>query len=400
VSLRARSLAVRGRAAASLREAVRWPGWPLVYEGLYFTYLAYRMLANLLGIAVENLGTAWLAGLALLALPLGRARQRHSLPVVLAGLTAAAYVAVQVWVHRLPLTHLYVTIVLVWPVSVLVIEKCRRQPGFLARLAALMFLLLLAVWPTIHFELMAGDVPRASLRGTPIDNPNDLALWAGFCALVGWLWGLQQAPAWRRLAAWAIAAVAFAVMFQTVGRAALLALLLGVLLSLRRYAARRWPAILAALVTVAALILLLPPLRQAALGYVDRFDDSSERVVIWPLTVQAILERPLIGHGADEAEVFLAYPGRAYTPHNGILFFGLASGIGPMAGFTALWAAAAWSALRRHRRHPAGEPDALPLFVYALIAMLLFNFQFADPWAIAAVGCAFPSPAERRAASG
>jgi hypothetical protein len=62
--------------------------------------------------------------------------------------------------------------------------------------------------------------------------------------------------------------------------------------------------------------------------------------------------------------------------------------------FATLWAAAGLSAIRRSRNLPAGALDPVPILLYAFLFMMLFNFHFLAPWAIAAVCYSFAGHAE------
>jgi O-antigen ligase len=385
-------LAEAQRTASSGLRAWRAEAWPWTYEGLFFGYVAYTTGARLWGIAVENLGVAWLVGLALLAVPLRRDEWRDEAPVFLAGLTAAIYLFFQLWAFHLPPRNPLVQVFFSWPLIALVVQKCLRRPGFLQRLAVAMFALLLLMWPSHTYEMSSSGILQAALSGTRIDNPNDLAAWIGYCVLVFWLWSLQTTT-WRHWLLWAAAVLALAMLAKTVSRSALGAVALTMLLSLRRLPRHRWLStglIIGGLLVLGVLIL---PFGQAAQAYSSRLLEHTGRFVIWPRVLRAFLARPLTGYGADQTLMYFASQGKYHTPHNGLLLIGMASGLLPLLPFVALWLGALLGALRPGQSAWPGDLDALPLLVYAGVMLMAFDVYFTMPWAVAVVGYCFWRPA-------
>ena len=122
--------------------------------------------------------------------------------------------------------------------------------------------------------------------------------------------------------------------------------------------------------------------QQAVDSYTARGTVETGRGKVWPLALERLFDSPWTGVGLEAIYTSVAWR-RAITPHNGLLYIGLAAGIIPVICFLGYLARAVRGALHILRRVHAGEPTLVPpLVTFALIELMSLDTAFMSAWVV------------------
>jgi hypothetical protein len=366
------------------REEVSCP--PALFEYMWYVLLAYAILGRVWGVIIPSVGGALLALLAAgCFLSVGAQASRVYAPVALALCTGASVFAVQFFFFSgLSLANSIPFIG--WLCHVIIVQALSLRPRFLHRFVLAASAIGLGTLPYVHLVREGGRM-RAFASETSIANANTLAMWFGFCAVYFLLWGLQSRTLILRAVYWAGGLGSLYMVALTVSRGPLLAIVLAFVVGLRPVLKRSFFPVLS-LVLVIWLVYESGVFQQAIDSYIVRGTEESGREKVMPLALQRLLDSPWTGVGL-EAIFTPVGGGKAITPHNGLLYLGLAAGIIPVICFLGYLAGAVSGALRIMRRAHAGEATLLPpLMIFALIELMIVDTAFMSAWVVVVFGLA------------
>lgn len=356
----------------------------LVYEAFFWLYIYYSLFSVRLGINIPYVGIVWLfiiAGGAIIAFKHSKA---FRFPLLMIFTTAISFLAIQKVFFNIPIMDSYLRPFISWPLLAIAFSVLFTQKDFLKRLLLMMFIAIIIMWPTFIYKGNSiNDVVQARLQGSGIDNSNDLAAWIGFCALGFWLWVIQTKSIVFRWVFFSCAIVAFAIMGQTVSRGSLGIFLVGVLVSFRSIPLKRWLRFILIITVLTIIIIQIPIVKQNITFYQERLNQETGRFLVWPIIINMIVKQPLVGYGVKNVSQFVYTLRQDITPHNGILFLLMASGLIPFITFSALWISSFRIGLRKVTLN--GCIDPLPLILYAFLQMLTSNLYFMAIWCIASI---------------
>jgi len=226
-----------------------------------------------------------------------------------------------------------------------------------------------------------GGLMRARATGTGIANGNVLGMWFGFCTVYFVFWGLQSRGLILRAVSWTVGLGCLYVVALTVSRAPLLGIVLACVVGLRSALKRYFVPVLS-LVFLVWLAYVSGVFQETIGAYSARGAEESGREKVWPLALQRIFDSPWTGVGLDALYTSI-YQHKAITPHNALLYIGLAAGIIPVICFLGYLARAVTGALHIMQRVYVGEATLLPpLVVFALIEIMVMDAAFMSPWTV------------------
>jgi O-antigen ligase len=363
---------------------------PALLEYGYYVALIYSHLGPALGISIGLLGAALLAGLAgYCVIRLGSNAKRVYAPISYPLAAAIAFVLIQVLVHEVPLMHDYVRGFVTWIFTLIILQSIALRKGFLHRFVLVSLAIALVSLPYLTFDNEAAGVERAALDrseggSASLANPNALAEWFGFFALFFLLVGIQTGRNLIRMGSWSGTIACLFVVGLTVSRGSLFGFALASTVALRHLLKRSFlPVFLLVFLLGLASI---SGLFDRSLGfYMERASEETGRLVVWPLAMDRFLESPLTGVGVSDIGTHVPHRDAPVTPHNGFIFIALGSGIVPLILMAAYWWRAGRGALRLESRQAASGVFHLPLFVYALVQMMLGNLPFLSTWLTASL---------------
>ena len=239
--------------------------------------------------------------------------------------------------------------------------------------------------PHLTFRGTGEEVARAAsgIQIGSLSNANGLAGWFGFCVVFFGISGLETRRGIVVRILYGLAAVgSFLIVGLTISRGALLGCAIALTVGFRRFLKRAFlPALL--LIIFAGVFLASGLFDQIIFNYEERGAEDTGRIVVWPLTIERILESPIVGVGISKSSIWIPEANMSIPPHNSFLFFALSSGIVPFALFVAFWTRAA----RRSFSDVGGSeysPFRIPLLLYALVAFMLGEISV-DHWAVFAL---------------
>ena len=358
-----------------------------ILEILFLAYVIYSLVSVPMGIYIPYLAGAWLSGLALLSFLSADWKKSARIPMILILAISVSLLFIQFFVHQISLSAPYMWFFVMWVISTMVFFRLSGRPGFVKRMAVVMFLIGLYLR---FFMIFQGDVIlRQRLdSGSGIDNPNDYAAWMGFVALVFWIWIWSPVNITRRLLLWAFFAVAIYCMLGTVSRGALLSLVVGIIIGLRNIPKRR--LLLMVFILGLAFIIFQTFFPNLITNYQGRLSLDTGRLSRWPIAIESLQMQPWWGYNLSRIAHYGA--GIDMTPHNGILFLWLSSGVIPSFLFVLLWGIAIFRGYKRMWFADA-DMSSLPLIVYAFLEMMLSNVFFMSLWtSVALFYCFRESP--------
>jgi len=360
------------------------PSWKL--ECAYYLVVAYSLLAVYLGIQVPLLAAGSMAGLAGLCLLRLRGHLKEVYgPISLLLICGLCFILIQVHVHQEPLLGEVNRSFINWMLAIAVIHALCLRRGFLHRFSLLLFALGAVTLPYLEFDSVGVGQARVDLPVSGnLANPNGLAEWFGFCAVYFAILGLVTRRSALRIGAWALGVVCLYVVALTVSRGAIVASALAITVAIRGVLKRGFVPVLL-LIIVAAGIYESGLFRHAAELYAERGLEDTGRMVLWPIAFERFLGSPLFGVGAANLETDI-WVGRSISiPHNSLLFFGLSSGLLPLALYIAFWVQAG---LRLYSTTNDASGDGafrLPLVVFTFLSAMSGDLAFMANWGILAL---------------
>jgi len=353
----------------------------ILAEYLYYGLLTYANMAVAWGIALPNIGAGVMAGLA--AICSYRLRSRDCSFIVPPLCCGCSFLLIQIIIHDESLLHQINRAFVTWLFSVTIVQTLSFRRDFLHRFAFVAFAILLLTLPYINLDYVAGNtgLERAGLdHSIGFANPNDLAAWSGFCAVYFIIRGLASRGAVNRMSAWFVGCVCLFIIALTVSRAPLFACAIAVTVSLRHILKRQFIAVIM-LIVLSWIVYALGLTDQALRSYTERGVEDTGRLLIWPLTIERILDSPLVGVGVSDLKTFVPGFTVPITPHNGFLFLALSSGLIPAAFFGFYWIKVAKVAFRSTTDLYLNAPFQIPLLLYAFMIMSQLDTAFMAPWA-------------------
>jgi hypothetical protein len=358
---------------------------PRSFEYLFYVQVFYSIMGPIVGISISMLGLTMLLGIgALCMIRMGEHFLELVRPVSLALASGVSFIAVQTVVHGQSLTGDYVREFVPWMIGTVVIQYLAMRQGFLNRFSLLVFLIGVSTLP--FARSFANDQSRVGLdKAITIANPNDLGAWFGFCCVYFAVLGFETRRLWVGAAAWSAAVASLLVVGLTVSRTPLFAAAVSILFAFRRVLKRGFlPVISVAVIAWFAYGLGL--FDRAAGLYAQRGMEETGRFLIWPLAIRRFLDVPFTGVGINHVATYLPRSGFAVTPHNGLIFLALSSGIVPVGFFIAYWIGLYSKVFKASA---AGQQDAalyLPLLIYSTFIMLSLNQAFMVSWMMGTLG--------------
>jgi len=362
------------------RESRYLPMWWLEYW--YYGQIFYAIMAPVLGLAIDRLGAVallTLAGLCLL-------RMGRTAIVILRGIMlplacGASFLAVQVLAHGQSLMADSNRDFVIWMMALVIVHYLALRRGFLHRFAVAAALIGLSTMP--YLRSFSDDAMRSGLeKAITISNPNDLGAWFGFCCVYFTILGMETRRNWARALAWTIAVGCLLVVGLTVSRAPLFASACGIVVAFRRVLRRGLFPFLC-LIVFAWIAYGVGLFDRSANLYEERAFVESGRLLVWPLAIQRIIDAPLTGVGISDVGTFVAAANRKVTPHNGLIFIALSSGVVPLLFFIAYWVQLFSTAFTDELRSHEDAPFLIPLLIYCALIALNLNQVFTMPYMVA-----------------
>jgi hypothetical protein len=354
---------------------------PAFLEYTWYVLLAYAMLGQAWGVVIPSVGGALLALLAAACfLSVGVQTPRVYAPVALALCTGVSVIAIQfLFFSELSLANAYVIGFIGWLFTVIIVQTLSLRPWFLYRFALAAFAIGLSVLPYLQLQKGAA-LARVQASGTGISNPNMLGMWFGFCTIYFLFWGMQSRTLILRAIYWAGALGSLYMVALTVSRGPMLGILVACIVGFHSELKRSFLPVLS-LVLLIWLVYESGVFQQSIDSYIVRGTEESGRGDVWPVVLQRLFDSLWTGVGLGA--IYTSVAGRHLTPHNGLLFIGLAAGIIPVMCYLGYLARALSGALHIMWRVHAGEATLFPpLVTFALIELMINDFAFMSAWVV------------------
>jgi O-antigen ligase len=370
---------------------------PALFEYVWYVILVYGMLGQAWGVIIPSVNGALLMLLAVSCLfTVGVQAPHVYAPVAFALCTGISVIAVQFFFHsEIALSNSLSFFQ--WLSTVIIVQSLSLRQRFLNRFALVAFAIGVACLPYIQMS-SGGGIMRASASGTGIANGNVLAMWFGFCTVYFVFWGLQSRTPILRTVYWAVALGCLIVVTLTVSRGPLLGIVLACVVGLRSTLKYYFVPVLS-LVFLMLLAYISGVFQETIDAYSVRGAEESGRGLVWPVALQRIIDSPWTGVGLDSLYTSIRQK-QAITPHNALLYIGLAAGIIPVICFLGYLGRTVTGALHIMRRGHVGETTLLPpLVAFALFEIMIGDTYFMFPWEVvvfALAACARPTYAHQR----
>jgi len=354
-------------------------------EAAYYVSFLYTYMSPALGISIGLLGAAILAGVAALCVRHFKFRLAAFEPIKFPVACAVSFIAVQVLAHDQAILSDSVRSYVSWIFIMIVMQSFVRRPGFLHRFMVLMLLIGLVCLPFLVFRGEGQVVERAAASGgaSGLSNANALAAWFGFCAVYFMVLGLESKRDAIRLMSWVLVAGCLLVIGLAVSRGSLLAVVLAGVVVFRRLPKRGLLPI-SILIFGAVVAFGTGVYRQSVESYNERGAEETGRLLVWPVAAQRFFDNPLTGVGVPNIGSPVPGVDAPISPHNVLLFIGLASGIIPLIFYMAYWLKAASGIIRLDRLKTASAPYYPPMLIFAFVAVMLGENSLAT-WVVFAL---------------
>ncbi len=372
--------------ALELQHKTRVVPHRFIEYGYYFS-MFYAVMGPALGLSISFFGSGLVAGLAMLCLfTLGFHSKSLFASIGFPLGCALSVVIIQCLWHGEYLLGPYVQPFIFWVFSLVIVQSLALRKGFLHRFTMVMFFIGLSTLPFLSIHAPGNDeVQRIGLsREVGLSNPNILAAWFAFCFVYFTILGFMTKQKNYRFLIWIVALGCVFVVTLTVSRGALAAAVIAILIGSRHFLIKGFVPILI-LAVMGFGLFVLGVFDSAIHDYGVRGTEDSGRLALWPLIVERIVESPFIGVGIEEVKTFVPSKQKAISPHNGILFLGLSSGIIPVVLLLAYWSFAGWRIWHGNMSSERDAPFHLPLLIYTFLEALQSNILYMQPWAIVAI---------------
>ena len=369
---------------------------PALFEYVWYVILVYGMLGQAWGVVIPSVNGALLTLLAVSCLFTVGVQAPHVYsPVAFAICTGISVIAVQFFFHsEMALSNSLSFFQ--WLSTVIIVQSLSLRQRFLNRFALVAFAIGVACLPYIQMS-SGGGIMRAGAVGTGVSNGNVLGMWFGFCTVYFVFRGLQSQTPILRTVYWALALGCLYVVTLTVSRGPLLGIVLACVIGLRSALKHYFVPVLS-LVFLMWLAYLSGVFQETIDAYSVRGAEESGRGLVWPVALQRIFDSPWTGVGLDS--LYTSIGQQAITPHNVLLYIGLAAGIIPVILFLGYLGRVVTGALHILQRIHVGEATLLPpLVTFALFEIMIGDTYFMFPWEVvvfALAACARPTYAHQR----
>jgi len=364
--------------------------------GYYFS-LSFTVFASALQLAVPMVGIGMLVALtALCALRLRSRRITVYAPIAFPLACAISFVLIQVFVHSESLFDANVRPFVTWILAIIIVHSLSLRRGFLHRFAIVALAIGVTTLPYLQVYTATSMFERAGFDDDlGFFNANGLAAWFGFCAVYFTIAGIETERAAVRVASWLTTVGCLYIIGLTVSRASLLATAISIVVALRRVLKRGF---------LPLLFLLGFIWFTYESGLFDRITDfyvargtfDTGRASVWPLVLERFYSAPYAGVGVSDMATYVPSKGHEITPHNGFLYFALASGIMPLTLYMAYWCHVALKSFRAHVARMPDAPYLSPLLIYTFLIVQASNYYFMQPWAVVTLCTAMTAGAPRQ----
>jgi hypothetical protein len=374
----------------------RAPCPPALFEYTWYVLVAYAILGQAWGVVIPSVGGTLLGLLAAACfLSVGAQTSRVYAPVAWALCTGVSVIAAQYFFFsERSFVSGNIIAFIAWLFTLIIVQALSLRPGFLHRFAIVAFAIGLGVLPYVASQAGA-RLMRAGASGTGIANPNTLGMWFGFCTIYFVVWGAQSQALILRAVYWAAALGSFYMVALTVSRGPMIGILVACIVGFHSALKRSFYPVLS-LVLLMWLVYESGVFQQAIDSYSERGAIETGRGQVWPAALQRLFDSLWTGVGLDAIRTPRA-GGHAITPHNGLLYIGLAAGIIPVLCFLGYLARVVSGALHIMRKVHAGEATLLPpLVTFALIELMIVDTAFMSAWAVVVFALAAVKPAPLR----
>jgi O-antigen ligase len=219
-----------------------------------------------------------------------------------------------------------------------------------------------------------------------LSNPNGLAEWFGFCAVYFAIFGLETKRGLLRTALWLAAVGCLFIVGLTVSRGAMLATAVAIVVGFRRIFRRGFLPVLL-LIILAWVTYESGLFGQSASLYAERSTEETGRFLLWPLAIERFFSSPLIpliGVGASDVATYVPLKGEDLTPHNSFIYFGLSSGVVPLAFFIAFFIRGVRRSFSNVEQLEDG-PFRMPFLIFTFVSSLLGDLGFMTPYGLLAL---------------
>jgi O-antigen ligase len=357
------------------------PVWcpPRSVEYAFYFTVFYSLLSGYLGVEVPFVAAGMTVAVAGFCWKKMGIRTKEIIaPIKLLLACILSYVVLQIAVHGISPSDDSIRSFILWFCGMVVVQSLLLRHGFLLRCSLFLFFLALVTVPHLAFRT-PDVVDRASIDiavAGNLTNANGLAGWFGFCVIVFAISGFEARQTKISIFYWILAAASLLVVGLTVSRGVLLGISFALAVGFRRFLKRGFLPVLGCLI-VAGAIASSGAFDQVVSNYEQRGTEETGRGKIWPAVLERISNSPFIGVGVSELAT--SVEGHLTMPHNSFLFFGLTSGIIPLALWVAFWVNGARSCGRRDRSTYSAY--RIPLLIYAL-STFIFGDITTSPWVL------------------
>ena len=359
-------------------------GPSFVIEYAYYAVLIYGMFGQALGVLVPLVGAGALAGLAILCLMhFGQTSQGllgAFKPIMLALVSAILALIIQLVVYEESFGNGDMRSLVTWSLSLIVIQSLSLRKGFLHRFALVAFLIGCGTIPFLKVAVETETFVRMGVEDTVgLGNMNEFGMWFGFCAVYFLVMGLETRNYLVRGASWLAVLLSLYMIAVTVGRGPLLGVAIAVVLVFQKLLKKSFVPLLS--LVVGMWLIYLSGMVDTLVGYfVQRGAEETGRSYLWSAGLRIFLDSWWIGVGLADAVITLPISGRQTGPHNGLLWWGMSSGIIPLAFFVGYLMRAARGAFYSRTQKTPYANYKLPLYAFAFLEMMLIGTVFMSPW--------------------
>lgn len=374
--------AVGMRTEEKVRKVRSWPKSPsFLLEYTYYFVLCYSMLGEVVGVAISLVGPGLLAGLAVLSvMHFGQRILVAYRPVIFALGCALSVLLLQLVVHAEEFSHVHVRAFVTWLLSLLVIQSISWREGFIHRFAIVAFFIGCATLPFLKVYVDSEAVVRVGLdKGVSLSNPNSFAMWFGFCAVYFLIAGLKARHNFIRAGSWLAGILCLYLVGITVSRGPLIGVAIAVAFGFKEMLKRSFLPIIGLLFM--GWIIYVSGVFDNVIGYyTERGGEESGRSFLWATGFHRFMDSWLVGVGFTEGVIALPYSGVKVTPHNALIFLALSSGVIPLILFIGYIVRTGRAAFRSTAEAVPESAFFLPMFVFALMEMMILDTAFMSPW--------------------
>jgi len=365
-----------GKPIQPMQPAVWIP--PAQVEYAYYFVVFYSLMSGALGIEVSLVAagiTVALAGYCYMRL--GSRFKEVCAPIKLLLGCLISFILVQIAAHGISPMDDTIRVFILWICAMIIVRSLCLRQGFLLRCTVVLFLLGLVVVPFLGFTDLGVERAAVAIKVSGnLTNANGLAGWFGFCTIFFAIFGFETKWPLARIFSWTVAVGSLLIVGLTVSRGALFGIALALTFAFRRFL-RRGFAPLFVLIIFTGMIFASGAFDQVISRYEVRGAEETGRERIWPAALERFFSSPLLGFGVSGESTEIE--GSQHAPHNSLLYFGLTSGIIPLALWAAFWIRAARSS--PHVERSTYSPYRMPFLLYALTVFILGSITTA-PWAL------------------